>query len=460
MITFYFLTIFIALLSVAGMAWALLKERDVFHPLAYLTPMVLFLYVYLPAELIYEDLFPFSAFTPADLTEVQAFNAACVLALVLGVVRGGRFGEDKATSFSQLSQRQVGYIFAFAIVLGAISIIAFAISVHNVGGLLEAYSEEKGGGTSESGYVRDAVFWSMSALAALSACLFYDGLRVRYIISGILFSAPVLIHGLFAGRRGPTFIAFSTLAAAYYLGRNKRPAAVVFLIGGTLLGLLLLLMVTFRDQFRLGGGVFQKPTETVEMMFEQLGEERSAKSERILSANEFIYGVDVVTRFSEGVTGDRCYWGKRILTIMFIRPIPSQIWPSKYDDVGMGRYLINVGLGGVDQYSTVAYGAAPGFAADLFAEFSWGAILASYLVGWLYGRVWRNAVTVRGIWLMLYVLFVGLSIFFVVQTLEAILYRILLTALPVMGLWRMIRARQAPVLEEAMPVESLRAEGR
>jgi hypothetical protein len=340
-------------------------------------------------------------------------------------------------------------------------VVAFAISVHNVGGLLEAYSEEKGGGSSESGYVRDAVFWSMSSLAALAACLHYDGVRTRYIVTALVFSAPMFIHGLFAGRRGPTFIAFATLAAAYYLGRNKRPAAVMFVMGGATLGLLLLLMVTFRDQFRLGAGIFENPAAAVEMMVDQLGSERSAKSQRILGANEFIYGVDVVTRFNEGMMDDRFYWGGRILTIMFIRPIPSQLWPSKYEDVGMARYLVNVGLGGVDQYSTVAYGAAPGFAADLFAEFSWGAIMATFFIGWSYGRVWRNAIKLKGIWLMLYVLFFGLSIFFVVQTLEAILYRLLLTALPLAGFWRlMMRRKQSPAVEHALPGSGLQVPGR
>lgn len=461
MSTFYFLTICIALVGVAGFCWALLKERDVFHPLAYLMPMVLFLYVFLPAELIYEDLFDFSAFTVPELTKVQAFNAACIFALVAGVLRGGRARAGQNNISSVVTPREAGHIFAFAVVLGVVSLAAFAFNVQNVGGLLEAYSEEKGGGRSDSGYLRDAVFWSVSALAALGACVYHDGLRTRYIVAGLFFWAPMFIHGLFAGRRGPTFIAFATLSAAYYLGRNKRPAAIVFVVGGACLGLLLLLEVTFRDQFRLGSGIFQNPAAAVEMMVDQLAEERSAKSERVLRANEFIYGVDVVTRFNEGTMGDRCYWGKRILTIMFVRPIPSQFWPNKYKDVGMGQYLVNVGLGGVDQYSTVAYGAAPGFAADLFAEFSWGAIAVSFLIGWCYGRVWNNAIQFKGIWLMLYVLFFALSIFFVVQTLEAILYRFLLTALPLIGFWRlMIHKKQRPVLEHSLSGTSLEAPGR
>ena len=161
MTNFYFLTTSIALLGIAGFCWALIKERDVFHPLAYLMPMVLFLYVFLPAELIYEDLFPFSAFTPRELTKVQAFNTACIFALAAGVLRGGRARAGQNKISPVVTPRQVAHIFAFAVVLGVVSLAAFAFNVQNVGGLLEAYSEEKGGGRSESGYLRDAVFWSV-----------------------------------------------------------------------------------------------------------------------------------------------------------------------------------------------------------------------------------------------------------------------------------------------------------
>jgi hypothetical protein len=270
----------------------------------------------------------------------------------------------------------------------------------------------------------------------------------------------MVIHGLLGGRRGLIFIAFSILAAVYYLGRNKRPSVLLFVSGGALLGLLLLLIVTFRDQFRFGSDLFYKPTSTLETMMDQLNTERSETVERTLGADEFIYGVDVVTRFSEGRT-DTIFWGSRVLTIMFVRPIPSQFWPTKYQDVGMERYLINVGLGGVDQYSTVANGAAPGFAADLFAEFGWGAIAASLFIGWGYGRVWKNARRVGGIWLVLYVLLISLSIFFVIQTLEAMLYRLLLTALPLIILWRMMVFRKhAFPLRASPPFSTVEALGR
>jgi hypothetical protein len=108
----------------------------------------------------------------------------------------------------------------------------------------------------------------------------------------------------------------------------------------------------------------------------------------------------------------------------------------------MSRYEVNAGLTlGDDDLGGVAYGAAPGFAADLFAEFSWGAIGICLLVGYGYGAVWRRCVRVGGIWLILYLLMVAFSIFFALQTMEAILFRLAFTYIPVALAWRYYIAR-------------------
>src|SRR5207249_3947217 len=101
----------------------------------YLMPMVFFLYVFLPVELMQEDIFPFSAFTVAELTKVQAFNAACVFGLIAGALRGGRARSQARNVLADLSPWQVNRVFTLAIVLGVISLAAFAINVNNVGGL-------------------------------------------------------------------------------------------------------------------------------------------------------------------------------------------------------------------------------------------------------------------------------------------------------------------------------------
>ncbi len=445
---FDLLTAAIAVMAAGAIFWAVVHIRDVFHPLAFLMPMVLYIYVFIPIEMQFHDLMRESAFTISEFTSVQGLNAACILALIVGCLAGtGRIGAEPR--FVALSDLQVEKVFRLALLLGGISLVAFAINVGNVGGLFEAYSHEKGGGTAETGYGRDTVFWSISALALLALCFFHGSLQPRFIWAAVAFAAPMAIHGLLGARRGPTFIAVSSVAAMYFLGRNKRPRLAVFFGGSLTLGVLLLLIVTFRDQFRIGSDLFQNPTAVLGSMIDRLDEERAETMERTLGANEFVYGVDVVTRFSKG-DPDSVYWGSRILTIMFIRPIPSKIWENKYEDIGMGRYLVNVGLGGVDEFSTVAYGAAPGFVADLFAEFSWGAIVASFLIGFGYARAWFKAIYRGGVWLPVYVLCLAFSIFLVTQTIEAILFRLLFTSIPILVLWRMMVPRQETTLENAV----------
>jgi hypothetical protein len=447
---FELLTAAIALMAFGAFLWAVVRIRDVFHPLAFLMPMVLYIYVFIPFEMQYYDLARESEFTVGEFTSVQGLNATCILALIVGCLVGsGSFGP--VPRFVAMSDLQVERVFRFALLLGGISLVAFAINVGNVGGLFEAYSREKGGGTAETGYGRDTIFWSISALALLALCFFHGGIQPRFIWAAVAFGAPMAIHGLLGARRGPTFVAVSSLAAMYYLGRNKRPRLAVFFGGSLALGVLMLLIVSFRDQFRIGSELFQNPTAVLGEMFDRLDEERAETMERTLGSSEFVYGVDVVTRFSKG-NPDSVYWGSRMLTIMFIRPIPSKIWENKYEDVGMGRYLVNVGLGGVDEFSAVAYGAAPGFVADLFAEFSWGAIVASFLIGFGYARSWFNAIHRGGLWLPFYVLCIAFSIFLVMQSIEAILFRLLFTAVPVIILWRLMVPRGTT--EEAEPAET------
>ena len=102
----------------------------------------------------------------------------------------------------------------------------------------------------------------------------------------------------------------------------------------------------------------------------------------------------------------------------------------------MERLLVNVGLGsGEDMIMWTTYGAAPGLVADLFAEFSYWAILLSGLIGWIYAKMWRTAVYQGGLGRIVYVILFALSIFLMLQTLEAIVFRFLFTATPLFLFW-------------------------
>ncbi|MCS3642385.1 hypothetical protein [Salinibacter ruber] len=159
--------------------------------------------------------------------------------------------------------------------------------------------------------------------------------------------------------------------------------------------------------------------------------------------NEFLYGAYVVRNAHE--TGDH-WWGRRYLTQVFVRPIPSAIWPGKYADVGMSAITENSGMlgrEGRDAHPEIPRGAAPGFAASAYVEWAWGGVLFVFLVGWFFGYSWQQAVRWGGIWKINYLALLALSVYFVAQSGLAVLFRYLLIIIPSVMLWQWAKA-QAP----------------
>ena len=58
------------------------------------------------------------------------------------------------------------------------------------------------------------------------------------------------------------------------------------------------------------------------------------------------------------------------------------------------------------------------------------------LLGWIYGAVWRQAMLRRGAWASFYVILAALSIYLVMQTMEAVIFRTLELGLPCWLAWK------------------------
>jgi len=154
------------------------------------------------------------------------------------------------------------------------------------------------------------------------------------------------------------------------------------------------------------------------------------------TGNEYIYGAGTVLSAERR---DHYFWMRRYLAQILVRPIPSAIWPTKYEDFGVPELLHNAGTGEGfgDALGWVgASGSAPGIIADLFVEVWWLAIPAMVALGWLYGFVWQKAVTRGGPWSSQYVILSALSIYLVMQTMEAVIFRTLLLSIPCWITWR------------------------
>jgi hypothetical protein len=140
------------------------------------------------------------------------------------------------------------------------------------------------------------------------------------------------------------------------------------------------------------------------------------------------------------------YWGYRYFVTFFIRPIPQQIWPTKYEDMGatwledFGSKASNSRIFEATGFA-VPGGVSTGSIADGFAEFSFGVVAMFYLLGRLYGHVWARHRTTGGFWTVLLFLMLGLSVYLPSQSFSAWVVRFFYGAVGSYVLLRLVGAR-------------------
>ena len=429
-------TAVIAALVVGGVLWGVYQRNDTFHPLVYLLPMAGYLYVFVPSFLPEGALL--RHFTAGEINYVQGFNLACVAALVGGVLvgdRGLRRDPERQSVFgATLTPGVQDRIRTVAIAMGMAGVVVFVYGLFNVGGFVAAFDSPKGGGWAATGWLRDLKLLVIPGIFLLY--LSRRGRSWRLEDSGLLalFSIPLLARSLLATSRGWTFMAAAALGIGWYLARNRRPRFPTLLAGGTLLGILMLVLVTFRGQIYIGSGFFAGERPALTEMVDRALEFPTGGG----YGNEYIYGSYVVLLAEEE---QDFYWGRRILAYTLVRPVPSAFWPNKYASVGTEGIRYNAGTMG-EEYSAPVYeripnGMAPGIAADLFVEFAWGAVPALFLFGWIYGVGWRRHLVEGGPWTIVYLALIAFSVFAMLQNIpQAFVARFLLVVVPSLLLWR------------------------
>jgi hypothetical protein len=204
------------------------------------------------------------------------------------------------------------------------------------------------------------------------------------------------------------------------------------LLGITAAGLLLLFLLTNRHQLYRGGS---GDVDLERFLGAMIGEE-------ISTGDEFVVG-------SAYILGARHYqqytFGARLFSLVFVRPIPRQVWPTKYEDLGLGWIAEAPGSGGftdVQWYQHFGFvpqaGSAGGFIADLFLEFSWACLPICFLLGWLYNQSWLRSQRRGGLWSIIYLELLILSVHLPAQSVGAWLYRALLLTVPTWFVWRVL----------------------
>ena len=418
-----------AVLSTAvALLCALDGSRDVFHPLVFIMPMMAFLYGWMPLRLLAADgLARF--FDGEQLVHVQVLNVLGILAFAGGCFAAGakvRRRPERAQALPEAGCRRLRIGGAF---VGSIGLTCWTISIINVGGFTNAFSSSYGGGWDDSGYIRDGNLLMLVGVLLLVAAIASEGPKIVNVLLACLFGLPWLTQALLTARRGPTFAMAVIVLMGWYLNRNRRPPVVAMLVAGFLLGWLVLFLVANRSNIYLGSD-FDVKADISDIV------------EKPDTGNEFIYGTGSV------ISAERrshYFWMRRYLAQLLVRPIPSAIWPTKYEDFGVPELLSNAGTGEgfADALGWVgAVGSAPGIVADLWVELWWLALGALAALGWTYGWVWRKAVTGGPAWASQYAILSALSIYMVMQTMEAVIFRTLLLSVPSWLVWKWaLRAR-------------------
>jgi oligosaccharide repeat unit polymerase len=323
-------------------------------------------------------------------------------------------------------------LFNVACVLGVIAVAGFAYMVYDNGGPLAVFSKPKPYLRAASGLIGEMPMLAYPAILLLAITLRGRKIRLEHMMLALFFASPHLIMGSLGGRRGPAFLILSALVVSWYVAKDRRPSLRTVVGMVVCLGVLMLFLVSNRRNLYLGS---ERDIDTQAFETGLVVGEGS-------SGHEFIYSSGLMLSTEQL---DNFYWGRRYFTLLFVRPIPKIIWPTKYEDVGLGWMVNEPGTAGLSDWvwlRSVGFlplrGSAGGFIADAFVEFWWFGLIVCYLIGRLYGYCWKQSVLLGHIWTVIYVELLVLSVYLPAQSVGAWLYRALLLIVPTCILWERV----------------------
>lgn len=418
--------------------------RDPLHPLMFLGPICLYVYVYQPLILsradVLNDYFPEKGSLELAQTAILIFISAFCLGLlnIKAPVDVMRSLTEKSFQPSPRIKRRFRIV---AFILGGVGITGFLYMSAAGPGVLSAYGQYKGALVAVSGYIGE------STLLTIPACILYIFSRQgekwewkNYLIL-FIFAFPHLIHAFLGARRGPAFSIMAALLIPWFMTMSKRPSLRTVFAALMLISIVILFLFSQRKQIYIGSDF--------EFNREQFLEKVKPTEETIDQGNDYIYGAGLLltSRYH-----NYHFWGKRYAVLMLVRPIPRQIWPNKYEDTGM-NFIVEEGSSAglsdtqwMDAVGWSAYrGCAPGMVGDLFLEFGWFGLAIIYLLGMGFAWLWKNALMKKGLWGVLYSLAGLLCIYLPAQSVTAFLYRFVFMSIPCVILWYFIVQRTIPL---------------
>lgn len=422
----------------AGIFAAWIYYRSALHPM--ITLGTLLLYGYGIGPLLLKDHPRLMVYftEPWQLEYVQLVNLLGILFFTLGAMarQKPRHLLYRGMPSVQVPMNLRPRLVRIAIFLGILGSVAYWQSIDNVGGFVEAYNSRKGGGWTKSGYSGEAplLLYPAIMILGLAARRERGGIPVSLIFLGLFFALPQLLHGIFGGRRGPLFLILMTLILAWFIARQRR-LSIPVLIGSMWVVLAIVIVVwTMRQTWYIGSE--HRETITRESIHKQI----SSSDDPAGHYYTYAAGMILNARYH-----DSFYWGKRYLVTLFIRPIPSAWWPTKYEDtLGVENPLEEVLAWRESLGWEPLSGSACGFIADAYLEFAWGCLVIAYLMGRFCAWVWSNSILRGGIWTVMLMEICILGVYLPTQSLSAFWHRFLFMVVPTWLIWRHYVLRGAP----------------
>ncbi|MEX1027719.1 MAG: oligosaccharide repeat unit polymerase [Candidatus Paceibacterota bacterium] len=406
-----------------------LRFGDPLHPAIFISPLFAYSYAIEP-WLLREQL---SRWFPDEdiLLWVVLFNLLGVAAFAAGISRSRWAGMAK-WQIQQQHELPRLYLLSSALALSLVAFLAYAYTLANVGGFAAAYSRAKGGGYAGSGYIGEAMNLGLVGALFVGLARRRVGLRLIHWMMLLLGIAPNLLQGTFGGRRGPLFLALGVTMLAAVLAARRQPSVAKLTASVLAICLAVLFVWSQRQHLHLGA-------DELDIRWERLADFATATDAD--QGNNFIYGTGHVLTAMET---KRYSWGREILVNTLIRPIPRQLWPTKYQDVG--ATWITESTPGYGNFSAREWneavgwvplgGSSAGTLSDLFGEFSWFAIGVFYAVGSGFSYVYWKHRSVGGLWSLLLLESLTLTIYLATQSFSAFYYRLLILAVPTVLVWK------------------------
>jgi hypothetical protein len=258
----------------------------------------------------------------------------------------------------------------------------------------------------------------------------------------------VLLDAVLGSSRGMLYSTSSTVLVSLCVARRLRPSVTVALGMMAAVGLVILLLLGFRNFLYLGEWQTETPTAS-EALISTLTTDATHRARRI-SGTEFVYHallIDTVDQTGKYHLG--LEWAYKVT----VHPIPRLLWPDKPYGFQSG----GVTWADIEEHTGVriAAGSAPGIVADLYSQFGKYFVLFFYVFGWLARRLMDRAQTLASpLAGVAYVMLHALSLNTFAQGFGALIVPFLYSLAPIVGYTLVIRIKARPSGQETKTVRT------